>query len=95
MSGPSLRLRLRVSPDAPRSEVVGRYGDAWKVRVAAPARDGKANDALVELLAAEFAVPRGSIEITSGHGSRDKSVVIHGLGGIDLERRLARGKETA
>jgi uncharacterized protein len=89
VSGPSIRLRLRVSPGASRSEVVGRHGDAWKVRVAAPAESGKANDALVDLLAATFDVPRSGIEIASGRGSRDKSVVIRGVSDGDVEARLA------
>jgi uncharacterized protein len=88
--GPSIRLRLRVSPGASRSEVVGRHGDAWKVRVAAAPEGGKANDALVELLATTFEVPRAGIEIASGHGSRDKSVVIQGVTDADVEARLAR-----
>ncbi|MGH3111360.1 MAG: DUF167 domain-containing protein [Gaiellaceae bacterium] len=89
MSGPSIRLRLRVSPGASRSEIVGRYGDAWKVRVAAPPEGGKANEVLVELLATTLDVPRARIEIASGHGSRDKSVLIHGLSDADVEARLA------
>ena len=89
MSGPSIRLRLRVSPGASRSEVVGRFGDAWKVRVALPAEGGKANEALIALLATALDVPRAGIEIASGHGSRDKSVVIHGLSDADVEARLA------
>ena len=90
MSGPSIRLRLRVSAGASKSEVVGRHGDAWKVRVAAPAEGGKANDALVQLLATTFDVPRSGIEIASGHGSRDKSVVIQGVSDADVASRLAR-----
>ena len=89
MSGPSIRLRVRVSPGASSSEVVGRYGDAWKVRVAAPPEDGKANEALVDLLAATLDVPRAGIEIVSGRGSRNKSVVVHGVGGAEVEARLA------
>jgi uncharacterized protein (TIGR00251 family) len=95
VSGPSIRLRLRVSPGASRSEIVGRYGDAWKVRVTAPAEGGKANDAVVELLAATFDVPRAGIEIATGHGSRDKSVVIQGVTDADVEARLARTTEVA
>ena len=89
MSGPSIRLRVRVSPGASRSHVVGRHGDAWKMRVAAPPENGKANDALVALLAETLDVPRSSIEIAAGHSSRDKTVVITGLTEVDVEARLA------
>lgn len=70
--------------------MVGRHGDAWKIRVAAPAEGGRANDAVVDLLATTFDVPRSGIEIASGRGSRDKSVGIHGVSAADVETRLAR-----
>lgn len=89
MAGPSTRLRLRVSPGASRSEIVGRHGEAWKVRVAAPPESGKANDVLVELLASTLGVSRSEIEIVAGRGSRDKTVVISGLGAEDIEARFA------
>jgi uncharacterized protein (TIGR00251 family) len=89
VSGPSTRLRLRVSPGASRSEVVGRHGEGWKLRVAAPPESGKANDALVALLAAALDVPRSRIEIASGYGSRDKTVVVSGLSEADVETRLS------
>jgi uncharacterized protein (TIGR00251 family) len=89
VSGPSTRLRLRVSPGATRSEVVGRHGEGWKVRVGAPPESGKANEALLELLAATFEISRSRLEITSGRTSRDKTVVVHGLSEADAEAQLA------
>jgi uncharacterized protein (TIGR00251 family) len=83
------RLTLRVSPGASRSRVVGRYGDGWKVRVAAPATDGRANDALIKLLASTFDVPTSGVEIVSGHTSRDKTVSLAGVVADEVERRLA------
>jgi uncharacterized protein (TIGR00251 family) len=82
-------LRLRVSPGAARSAVVGRHGAAWKVRVAAPPEGGKANDAVVRLLAATLALPARDVEIVSGHASRDKTVALSGLDSDEIERRLA------
>jgi uncharacterized protein len=89
-------LRLRVSPGAAHDAVVGRHGAAWKVRVAAPPEDGKANDAVVRLLAAALAVPRRDVSIVSGHASRDKTVALDGLDIDEIERRLtgAAGKDT-
>jgi uncharacterized protein (TIGR00251 family) len=52
-------LKLRIVPNARHSEVVGEYGDAVKVKVAAPAVDGKANAALLEFLAEKLGVPEG------------------------------------
>ena len=90
------RLQLRVSPGAAGSAIVGRHGAAWKVRVDAPPADGKANAAVIRLLAATLAVPTGAVEIVSGHGSRDKTVALAGIDNDEIERRLgaAAGKES-
>jgi uncharacterized protein len=89
VSGPSTRLRLRVSPGAASSEIVGRHGDAWKVRIAAHPDSGKANQALLELLAATLEVPRDRIEIVAGLGSRDKTIVVDGPNEAELEARMS------
>jgi uncharacterized protein len=88
LDGPSTRLRLRVTPGAPRSEVVGPHGGAWKVRVAAAPENGKANEAVRELLATVLGVPRSRTEIVSGAASRDKVVVVRGLTAEEAEARL-------
>jgi uncharacterized protein len=82
------RLQLRVSPGAARSAVVGRHGTAWKVRVAAPPEDGKANAAVVRLLAAALEVDARDVEIVSGHASRDKTVTLQGIDQDETDRRL-------
>ena len=89
MEGPSTRLRLRVSPGASGSRVVGRHGEAWKVRVAAPPEDGKANDAVLDLLADVLRVPRGRIELVNGRTARDKVVALRGLSADEADERLA------
>jgi uncharacterized protein (TIGR00251 family) len=89
------RLRLRVSPGAKRAAVVGRYGDAWKVRVAAPAEAGRANAAVVRLIATAVALSPDSVRLVSGHSGRDKIVELAGIDPTLTERRLASaaGKE--
>jgi hypothetical protein len=89
------RVRLRVAPGATRAGVVGRHGDAWKVRVTAPAEAGRANDAVVRLLADVLALPSTSVTLVSGHSARDKIVELAGVEPEDIERRLssAAGKE--
>ena len=84
------RLRLRVIPGAEKPAVVGRYGEAWKVRVAAPPERGKANDATLEVLAESLGLAFSDLRLVSGHGSRDKTVEISGLTLDEAERRLAR-----
>jgi uncharacterized protein len=88
-------LRLRVVPGARRPGVVGRHGDAWKVRVSAPAEAGRANDAMLALLAEALQVPRRDLEVTSGRLSRDKVVSLDGLTIETAEARLAVAAERA
>jgi uncharacterized protein (TIGR00251 family) len=91
----STRVRLRVSPGANRAHVVGRHGEAWKVRVAAPPEGGRANEAVVRLLAETLSLPRDAVTLVSGHGARDKIVQLSGLDPTQIERRLssAAGKD--
>ena len=72
-------LELHVQPGASRSEFAGRHGERIKVRLAARAVDGKANEALIEFLAEYFRVPKRSVHIESGLKSRQKRVSIEGL----------------
>jgi uncharacterized protein len=88
MAKPSTRVRLRVSPGARRSQLVGRHGEGWKVRVAAPPEGGRANDAVLDLLAQELDLPRASLAIVSGQTAREKVVAMEGIDRVELERRL-------
>ena len=90
MTEPTTRLRLRLSPGAKRTEIAGRHGDGWKVRVSAPPERGRANDAVVGLLAERLGVPRESLSVVSGTTSRDKVVELRGLGRDEVERRLGQ-----
>ncbi|HEY2940652.1 MAG TPA: DUF167 domain-containing protein [Gaiellaceae bacterium] len=88
MPEPSTRLRLRVSPGARKTELVGRHGDAWKVRVSAPPENGRANDAVLKLLAERVGLPRRAVSLVSGHSGREKVVQVDGLDRAESERRL-------
>jgi uncharacterized protein (TIGR00251 family) len=90
MSPSSTRIRLRVAPGAVRTAVVGRHGDGWKVSVAAPAQNGKANDALVTLLADALSLRRTDVEVVAGRSSRDKIVAVTGLDLGEADSALAR-----
>ena len=91
----STRLELRVVPGSTRPGVVGRYGALWKIRVAAPPQGGRANDAVVSLLADTLDLRRGDVVIVSGHSGRDKVVALRGISEPELERRLASAASTA
>jgi uncharacterized protein (TIGR00251 family) len=69
-------LDLHVQPGALRTEFAGKHGERLKVRLQARAVDGKANDGLIEFLAAHFGVPRRNVRIVSGLKSRQKRVQI-------------------
>jgi uncharacterized protein len=88
------RLTVHVSPGAERSELVGRHGAGWRVRVAARPERGHANDALVALLAAVLGVSRDRIAVVAGRTSRRKLVEVDGLGEDELERRLGQGAKS-
>jgi uncharacterized protein (TIGR00251 family) len=73
-------LELHVQPGASRSEFAGRHGERIKVRLAARAVDGKANEALIEFLASHYRVPKYRVKIIAGLKSRQKRVQIDHLG---------------
>src|SRR5690348_10398936 len=93
MVGATTRLRLRVAPGSSRPGVVGRHGEAWKVRVTAAPERGRANDAVVALLADVLAVPRASVAVVGGHAARDKVVELDGIDPDEAERRLSAAAE--
>jgi uncharacterized protein len=77
-------------PRASRSEIVGQYGGALRIRVAAPPVDGAANEELTRLLSRAFDVPRSAIEILAGLSSKSKTVRVRGARALDLERLSAK-----
>lgn len=83
------RLRVRVVPGAKKPGIVGRYGDAWKVRVGAPPERGAANEAVVDLIASALGVDRRAVRLVSGHASRDKILELAGLRPDEAHARLA------
>jgi uncharacterized protein len=88
MSQPTTRLRIRVSAGARTTELVGRHGDVWKVRVASPPERGRANDAVLDLLAERLRVAPASLTLVAGRTARDKVVELRGLGAEEADRRL-------
>ncbi len=72
-------IKVRAVPNAPKTACAGAYGDGVKVKVAAPASDGKANARLVAFLAKTLGIPRRNIGIVSGETSRDKLIEISGV----------------
>ena len=88
MSATSSTLELKVIPNAPRNEVVGWLGAALKVKVHAPALEGRANDELLDFLAETLGVPRRDVTLLRGDKSRQKVVQIAGLDAATVRTRL-------
>jgi len=81
-------LRVHVVPNAKIDGVVGEYGGAIKIKLRAPAVEGKANAALIRFLAEQLKLPRHSIVLARGQKSRDKLIRIEELDEKDVRRRL-------
>lgn len=71
-----LILRLRLTPQSSRDQVLGLMGDRLKIAITAPPVDGKANKHLVKLLSKCFRVPKSSISFDSGETDRNKTLRI-------------------
>ena len=82
-------LSVRAQPGAKRNAVVGEQAGALKVAVTAPPRDGRANDALTNVLRQALGLKRSQIELVSGLISRDKRYLIRGVARAELEARVA------
>ncbi|MCC6150764.1 MAG: DUF167 domain-containing protein [Planctomycetes bacterium] len=83
MSG-GVRLRLRVAPKAARARIMGEHGGALKLAVTEAPERGKANAAVIELLARELRVSKREIAIVSGETAQDKVVEISGVSELAL-----------
>lgn len=82
------RLTLRVQAGTRKTEFAGRYGDAWKLRVAAPPVDGKANEAVIRFLADFASVPVSAVRIVTGAAATTKIVEIAGADSTSLDRAI-------
>jgi uncharacterized protein len=67
---------VRVIPNASRSEIVGYEQGAWKIRLAAPPVDGKANEALIRFLADALDLAPSEVEVVKGHTSKMKTISV-------------------
>jgi uncharacterized protein len=87
-TGQACTLELKIIPNAPRNEVVGWLGAALKVKIHAPALEGRANDELLAFLAETLGVPRRTVTLLRGDKSRQKVVQITDLDAATVRQRL-------
>jgi uncharacterized protein (TIGR00251 family) len=81
-------LRLHIIPNAKANQVIGAHGAAIKIKLRAPAVEGKANAALRSFLAEQLKIPERNVALVSDQKSRNKLIRIDGLGEDDARRRL-------
>jgi uncharacterized protein len=86
------RITVKVHPRARRSGVAGRLGEAWKLNLAAPPVEGKANEECVRFFAELARVPRGRVRIVTGATGRTKVVEVEGVAQEELEKLLEAAK---
>jgi len=89
-TGARARITVRVHPRAKATRVAGRMGLAYRLQLAAPPVDGKANEECVAFLAGLAGVTKSRVRIVSGLTSRLKVVEIDGIEQEEMERRLRR-----
>ena len=77
---------VRVQPRASKDEIAGEIAGAIKIRLQAPALEGRANDALIEFLAQLLKTPKGAVRILTGERSRVKRLEIRGVTKQQIER---------
>lgn len=84
-------ISVRVYPNAARNEVVGFDGGVFRVKVAAPPVQGKANRELVAFLGEVLGISKNRVSITRGHTTRNKLIAIDGLSEAGVKERLLPG----
>lgn len=83
-------LKIKLSPHSHANKIWGWEGDRLKVSVTAAPEDGKANEALIDLLAEKLHLPPSTIKIQYGEADRLKTLQIWNLESEHLEERFAQ-----
>ena len=82
------RIEVKVHPRARRTAITGRLGAAYKIDLAAPPVDGKANEECIRFLADLLGVARGNVRVVRGETNRNKVVEVDGIDQESLRLRL-------
>ena len=84
-----VRLAVKVVPNASRTCVVGEIDGALKVAVAAPPEKGKANKAVVRLIARVLGLRANRVAVVAGHTTAQKLIHVTGLSAAEVARRIS------
>lgn len=91
LTADGVKLYIKASPLASKSEILGVIQDALKIRIAAPAVDGKANEELIKFLSKRLKIPKSDIKLTSGDTSKYKCILLP-KDAIETIKELESGK---
>jgi uncharacterized protein len=72
-------IDIHVQPGARKTEVVGLYGEAIKIKVAATPERGIANDALVDFIAEKLGMAKHAVKLVRGRTGRNKTIAVEGM----------------
>jgi uncharacterized protein (TIGR00251 family) len=81
-------IEIHVQPGARTTEVMGLYGDAIKIKVAATPERGIANEALVEFIAGRLGLTKSAVKLVRGRTGRRKTIAIDGMTGEAARQTL-------
>ena len=92
-SAVSARIRVRLTPRSAKDAILAQEEGVYRVKVKAPPLEGRANRALIALVAKALRVPKRDVEITAGEKSRDKALRIRGVTQEEAEERLLQKRK--
>ena len=82
-------IAVRVTPRASRNEVVEIQNDGTiRIRLTAPAHEGKANEELIKFLSEILGAPKSNIDIVAGTTGRDKLITVLGMDADEVQNRI-------
>ena len=87
-SRPSVRLKVKAVLGSSRDQIVGQLGDALKIKVMAPPEKGRANEAVVSLLAERLSLPADAVAAVDGHSSASKVITVNGMDEESIQKTL-------
>jgi uncharacterized protein len=83
-----IELRIKVVPGSRSTQIAGPLGDRLKIRISQPPENGKANAAVIQLLAEILKIPLAAITLTQGHTRPEKTLLIHSITPADAQTAL-------
>lgn len=87
------QVAVFVQPSGRKNEIIGKHGEAWKIRIQAPPVDGKANEVLIEYVAEILGLSRKDVVLVRGQTSRNKVLEICNLTEVEVQKHFLQLKK--